>query len=298
MRLNSVVLAEAERYQRPSAFLAAMVLATGLIATPVSVAGDSDHDRGNDRHGSSDFRIETLSTKPHLVSGGDVLVRINVSRDVSLRETRVELNGKNITGVFHADSKARTLTGLVTGLKLGKNELEVSSKGRGDGSARLTLTNYSVKGPILSGPYLQPFICQTQDFALPDGTTLGAPLDADCSVATRVHYLYRSTAAGALKPLPSTTSLPADVAMTMTLTGATVRFIVRLETGTMNRGIYQNAILHDPTSDPPPSPFSPPKGWNTRLLAQHGAGCPGGWYVQGSAQGVNILTGANLTRLS
>ena len=29
--------------------------------------------------------------------------------------------------------------------------------------------------------------------------------------------------------------------------GATVNFIVRVETGTMNRGIYQNAILFDPT---------------------------------------------------
>src|SRR4029450_2333850 len=86
--------------------------------------------------------------------------------------------------------------------------------------------------------------------------------------------------------------------MTTTLTGATVPFVVRVETGTMNRGIYQNAILHDPTADPAPTPFSPPRGWNKRLLAQHGAGCPGGWYIQGDAQGVNILTGANLTRLS
>jgi hypothetical protein len=66
----------------------------------------------------------------------------------------------------------------------------------------------------------------------------------------------------------------------------------------MDRGIYQNAVLFDPTSDPPPTPFTPPKGWNKRLLAQHGSGCPGGWYIQGAAQGVNILTGTNLTRLS
>src|SRR5262249_50070240 len=69
----------------------------------------------------------------------------------------------------------------------------------------------------------------------------------------------------------------------------TVNFIVRVETGTMNRGIYQNAILHDPTADSPPSPFTPPKGWNHRLIAMHGAGCPGGWYIQGAAQGANIL---------
>ena len=85
--------------------------------------------------------------------------------------------------------------------------------------------------------------------------------------------------------------------MTTSLNGATVPFVVRLETGTMDRGIYQNAVLFDPTSDPAPTPFTPPKGWNHLLLAQHGAGCPGGWYIQGAAQGVNILTGNNLLRL-
>ena len=98
-------------------------------------------------------------------------------------------------------------------------------------------------------------------------------------------------------PLPNTSNLPANVAMTTTLNGVTVPFVVRLETGTMDRGIYQNAVLFDPTSDPAPTPFTPPKGWNSRLLAQHGSGCPGGWYIQGAAQGVNILTGNNLTRL-
>jgi hypothetical protein len=57
----------------------------------------------------------------------------------------------------------------------------------------------------------------------------------------------------------------------------------------MNRGIYQNAVLHDPTVDPQPTPLTPPKGWNRRLIAMHGAGCPSGWYIQGAAQGANIL---------
>ncbi len=106
------------------------------------------------------------------------------------------------------------------------------------------------------------------------------------------------TGGTALVPLPSTTSLPANVAMTTTLNGVFVPFVVRLETGTMGRGIYQNAVLFDPTTDAAPTPFTPPKGWNKRLLAQHGSGCPGGWYMQGPAQGVNILTGVDLQRLS
>jgi len=101
---------------------------------------------------------------------------------------------------------------------------------------------------------MQPFICQTQNFTLPDGTKLGLPADEDCSAPTKITYLYMSTAGGALQPLPSTSSLPADVAMTTTLSGLTVPFVVRVETGTMDRAIYQNAVLHDPTSEPSPTP--------------------------------------------
>ena len=43
---------------------------------------------------------------------------------------------------------------------------------------------------------------------------------------------------------------------------------MRVETGTMNRGIYQNAILHDPDeSIRRRLPFAPPRGWNRRLIA-------------------------------
>src|SRR5262245_34864386 len=107
MRLISLLLVKSERCQRPLAILAAIALATGLITSPSLVAGDRDgdhdRDRGDGRHHSSDFRIKTLSTKPHLVSGGDVLVRIDVARGVPLHQTRVELNSKSITGVFHVD---------------------------------------------------------------------------------------------------------------------------------------------------------------------------------------------------
>ena len=231
--------------------------------------------------------IATLSTHADRVSGGDVLVQI--TSDASGAGT-VTLNGVDVTSAFHPGTAANTVVGLLTGLNLGKNTLAAGGKS-------LVITNYSIKGPIVSGPYVQPFICQTQDFRLPDGTTLGIPIDVDCSAPTKIIYLYRPTDGTALIPLPSTSNLPANVAMTTTLTGLTVPFVVRVETGTMDRGIYQNAILHDPTSEPAPTPFTPPKAWNKRLLAQHGAGCPGGWYIQGAAEGTNILTGTNRTRL-
>jgi hypothetical protein len=244
------------------------------------------------------IEIRTLSTHADRVSGGNVLVEVRLPEDSKGSKGKakdalaITLNGHDVADAFRPGQAAGTLVALLEGLVPGRNTLEVKSGGK---HKSLEITNYSIKGPIVSGPYQTPFICQTQSFNLPAGLgSLGAPLDADCSVATRVDYVYISTAGGGFRALPSTTSLPGDVAMTTTRNGVTVPFVVRLETGTMDRGIYQNTILHDPTSEPPPSPFSPPRGWNKGVIAVHGAGCPGGWYRQGAAQGVNPL---NTTRL-
>jgi hypothetical protein len=243
----------------------------------------------------STIDIRALSTDPSRVTGGDVLIEIAVP-PAGNRGTgewgHVMLAGREITSAFRATSPT-TYQGLVTGLVEGQNTLTVSA-GR-TAKASIEITNYPITGPVTSGPWQQPFICQTEAFALPDGSTLGQPLDANCSAKTVVQWVYRTTGAEpAFKPLPSQTSLPPDLAKTTTVSGATVNFIVRVETGTMNRGIYQNVVLHDPTVDPPPTPLAPPKGWNRRLIAMHGSGCPGGWYVQGRALGGNIFDAVRL----
>ena len=263
-------------------------------STP-AYAHDDDDDDGDRRHrGSSAFRIEVLSSKPHMVSGGDALVRVTVKkRDVRLSDVRVELNGRNVTGALVANHGAKTLTGVVGGMRLGDNRLEADSKRHGVSEAELKLTNYPVTGPIISGPHEFPFACTTQNFVpYPGAATLGAPLDANCSVARRVNYVYRKTNNPfALLPQPYST-LPADMAMTTTVTGATVPFIVRLETGTINRAIYQTALLHNPNSGAP-SPAAPPAAWNGRLIYPLGGGCIGGWYTQGP----DLVTPLNATWL-
>ena len=276
---------------------AAIAVAVGLSLVPAVHAGDR-HDDDHDRDGRNDFRITTLSSAPHLVSGGSALVRIDVPRSVRLSHVRVELNDKNVTSAFRVDRAARTLTGLVKDLKDGKNKLEASSSDHGWPSERLTLTNYPITGPIISGPHQTPFFCQTDTFTLPDGTKLGKALDDDCTIAPVVTYMYLRTGATALTPLTDTTKLPADVATTTTLSDVKVPFVVRVETRTVNRGIYQSAVLHDPTSEPAPTPFSAPKGWNKRLIAIEGFGCPAGWYIQGGAQGNLALAGFDFTLLS
>src|SRR5216684_7957968 len=91
--------------------------------------------------------------------------------------------------------------------------------------------------------------------------------------------------------MPDTTKLPADVATTTTLSGETVPYVVRIETSTINRGIDQIAVLHDPTKEAQPTPFSPPRAWNQHLIAVQGFGCPGGWYIQGGAEGNLAIPG-------
>ncbi len=260
----------------------AYTLLASAIPSGLAYAGDRHDD--DSHHGDRDFRIEVLSSRPYMVSGGDALVRVTVKdKDVSLRKVRIELNGANITGTFVADAPARTLTGLVTGLHLGRNQLEVDAKGKGRGhaDADITLTNYRIQGPIISGPQEFPFACTTQNFVpFPGSPALGAPLDSDCSIERRVQYVYRTTS-NTFASLPQPySSLPANLAFTTTVTGVTVPYIVRLETGTINRAIYQTAILHNP-NDPAPSPFAPPVGWNKRLIYPLGGGCIGGWFTQG-----------------
>ena len=125
---------------------------------------------------------------------------------------------------------------------------------------------------------------------MPPGTTaqptLGPALDANCSTATRVDYVYRSNGTPAsFKALPSRTAYPADLANTTTTLGQIVPYIVRVETGTINRAIYETAILHDPVAGPAPTPAAPPSAWNRRLVYTLGGGCTGGWYIQGTSIG-------------
>ena len=260
--------------RRVAGVLIAALLAAGSVA---AMAKSSD-----------DLDITTVSTRPDTVSGNDVLVRVSAQRDTDIDSVLVFLNGQSVTAAFHPEAGGHSLLGLVGGLKLGDNTLIAKALGHHEKNyqtARLTVTNYPISGPIISGPHEQPFYCMTQLFNLPASTQkLGPALDADCSIATRVDYVYR-TSGGTFKPLTDLSSYPADLAQTTTSEGKSVPYIVRVETGTINRGIYQTAVLHDPIMEAPPTPFKPPAAWNHRLVYTLGGGCVGGWYIQGSSIG-------------
>jgi len=243
--------------KRSAAFvLLLLTVVTGLLAAPAQAVG---------------VRLAVLSSpRSDMVSDGNVLVGIYGSH---LEQLAVRLNGREVTDVF-----ARTgdhLTGLVDGLTNGRNTITA-------GSARMLVTNHPRTGPMLAGPHETPYICGTADFTTLAKVKLGPPTDANCSVRARVDYLYRSTVDRALKTLPS--SKPADLAITTTSDGRTVPYIVRLETGVINRSIYEYAVLHDPDAGEPTA-LRAPTGWNGRLIYTFGGGCPGGWYQQGTGTG-------------
>ena len=162
----------------------------------------------------------------------------------------------------------------------------------GDPTTTLHVTNYPISGPIISGPHQTPFLCQTEGFATAAGQTLGPPTDENCSVPTRVEYVYLSARDHEFKPYDAQPNAvtPSDVAEATTLDGATVPFVVRVQTGTVNRAIYQSAMLHDPT-DPKPDPWTRSRGWNGKLVYTHGGGCRSGWFRQGNRTGPVLQEG-------
>ena len=265
------------------------LLSTAAIASLLAAC----HDDGTPPRDPAP-QVNIISSQQKMVSGNTTLVDVQVA-DASLPIVAT-LNGANVSSSFMSDSaRPGHLVGLVTGVVPGSNALLVTQK---TATTTLAFTAYPIAGPIISGPHQTPFICQTASFLLPDGTTFGPALDADCSAAPKVTYMYLKTGGTALVPMPSTAVRPTDVASTTTVNGTTVPFIVRVETTTVDRGINQTAVLHDPTVEATPTPFAQPKAWNKRLLAIEGFGCPGGWYIQGGAQGNLAIAGFDFSLLS
>jgi hypothetical protein len=229
-----------------------------------------------------------------MVSGSDALVEIRSASGVPLNIS-VKVNDHDVSAAFHPNAERRSLIGLAAGLKIGRNTIVAKS---GSQTARLEVTNYPIAGPIVSGDHLTPFLCNTVQ------SGLGEPLDADCSAQTKIEYFYKSAepvaatgrgrGAAAFKPLDPAQPRPADVAQTTTSDGRTVPYVVRVESGTINRAIYRIAILDDP-SRAATSPWTPGPAWNRAFMMTFGGGC-GTNYNQGTNQAVGAIFDAAVSR--
>ena len=149
---------------------------------------------------------------------------------------------------------------------------------------------------MLLGAQTTPWICATPTPVAESGNTPASnasglttiAVDAQCNIATEYKLFYRTTTAGCSTALPDPSppaaaptnncfkpytlgSTPADLATTTTTTGLTVPYIVRVERGTMNRGIYDIAVLFDPTQMQPWTPLAPQAQWNGKVVYSFGA---------------------------
>ena len=234
--------------------------------------------------------VQTLSNRPDKVSGGDVLIRVALPPGASISDVQVELNGNSVRDQLAVEPGGQALIGLVTGLSDGDNRIEARAKNAS--TDKITVVNHPITGPVFAGPHEQPFFCQTHLFRpYPNAAFLtSGPIQDPCSVPTRVDYVYRSTT-GAFTAFDPSAPRPANLATTMT--GAP--YIVRIETGTINRAIYQIAILDDPAVPGPDLVTRTDTGWNGRLAYTFGGGCQAGWHKQGASTG-GVLNDMMLTR--
>lgn len=231
--------------------------ATGNAA-PASAAPPAAQTETSTPATPATLKITVLSSRPDLVTGGDALVEVDVPPELAATDLRLLRDGTDVSAVLQASADGRKLRGLVPGLVLGDNLLvaQAGSKARGE----LTLTNHPITGPVFSGPQLSPFECRTVE------SGLGAPLDANCSVATRYDWFYFNTAGARLALSDPLGPRPADLATATTIDGKTVPFIVRVESGTINRSIYRIAVLDDPTV----AGRWNGAGWNQRVVFRFG----------------------------
>ena len=234
------------------------------------------------------LQLRVLSSRPDMVSGGDALIEVGLPGTSNLSDFNLQVNGKTVTENL-SEVQPGVYRGKISNLKLGNNTVSAVLTQSEQSPVTLSLTNYPITGPIISGPHLSPFECRTEEAGL------GAPLDEDCSAPQKIEYFYRATD-GEFKPL--TEQQPNDLAMTTTTDGVTVPYIVRVDSGVINRTIYRIAILDNKKLQDGQSSgddWQPGVGWNNRLGVSFGGGA-GTNYNQGVNQATSVLNDTFLSR--
>jgi hypothetical protein len=230
-------------------------LALTLLAAVLAVAGASSPGAAApEKRGA--VRIQVLSNRADLVSGGDVLVRITAPRRAGA--LRVRLDGRNVSKKFRSRS-----TVLLRGLDNGRNVLTARA---GDARPdRVVITNHRNGGPVFSGPVAAAYDCQD------------TARDALCNEPATYSFLYKPVGQPALKAYDP--AHPAsDVDTATTDQGRKVPFVVRREDGHQDRDRY--AILTLFTPGEKWTAWKPQRQWNHKVLITHGGGC-GASYAPG-----------------
>jgi hypothetical protein len=241
-----------------SQLLTGAAVAIALAAGAVGVASaTSSRARAARISAAHLVQIKILSTRADLVSGGEALTQIVLPKGTNPSTVKVTLGRADVTSQFAIRANGK-LEGLVTGLALGRNVLTARlPSGYG---ARITITNHLIGGPVFSGPQIQPWQCQS-----------GAK-DKQCDQPPTFAYYYMpSNGSGFQSYDPSNPPPSSMIASTTTTDGVTVPFIIRQETGYMDRDQYAIATLWQPGKSW--QPWAPQPQYNGRLVIMHGASC-------------------------
>ena len=196
--------------------------------------------------GGERLALQTVSTRPGFVTGGDVLVRVDgVS---SVRGLRVTAGGRDVTRAFTADAGGLSVSGLVDGLRLGRTDL-VATAGR---DARACASSTTRSRDRSSAGRTRP---PTPAPQAPGGRSPASPSGRRSTRTARSGPASTTCTAprpGRSPPCPTRPYAPPTFATATTSTGEKVPYIVRVETGTINRAIYETAVTA--RSAVPPTP--------------------------------------------
>lgn len=279
-------------FRRYSVIVSCAALCVGAIGCSSSTTSDSTTTGPKTLLG-----IQTLSNRADLISGGDALVEILLPPKTAAERLHVAVGGRDVSSEFAARSDGRII-GVISGLAEGVNL--VTADLAGEHGASLTITSHKIGGPVISGPQVKPFVCATPTAQPAQGNNpktnasglSTTAIDDQCNIATEIKLYYHSTTDGCSNalpdPNPGTTPptnpcfkpydvaapAPADLATITTDTGVTGPYIVRVERGTLNRGIFDIAVLFDPKKDSPKTgwkPYAPQAGWNGKVVYSFGA---------------------------
>ena len=280
--------------------LSAALVAAVLFLVAACGGGDSQPVPG--------LTMNTLSNRADLISGGSALVELKAPFLLPAATLAVDRDGTDISAAFKPDASGRVI-GLVTGLKNGTNIISARSTDGTYAGAQLVITNHPIGGPVLLASQTTPWVCATPLPVAAAGSTPGSnpsglstvATDTQCNIATEYKLWYRTKtpvtvtagdggcsfvlpdpspsiatpapttpASSCLQPYVAGTTPAASVASTTTNAGVTLPYIVRVERGTINRGIYDIAVLFDPTK-PTWTATAPQPQWNGKVLYNYGA---------------------------
>ncbi|TAM21201.1 MAG: hypothetical protein EPN60_18820 [Nevskiaceae bacterium] len=236
-------------------------LKSAVLATAIALGGcgSSVPPLTSDASGSNtpSQPMSVLSNRADLISGGDALVAFAAPAGVEPEAVSLSVNGQTLPSTFKRMPNGQ-LRALVNGLQVGTNALVARFPG---GGAATTIINHPASGPVFSGPQLLPWLCRN-----------AGAVDAQCNQPVEYSYAYKSSnpLKAGMQPYDPANP-PSDIAQITTENGLTLPFIVRIETGYMDRDQYRIAALYQ--VDQPWTAMEPQPQFNHKLVINHGFGC-------------------------